>query len=123
MKYQLKKYNFNYLVKKYNLELLKEEITFNDENIKEVKTIGWAVERTSLVLPWEGLCLIKALAAQRILIKYKLKGTIFMGVKKDSDKNKLEAHAWLKYNDIFLTGKAGHKDFTVVSKFTWNINE
>jgi len=121
MKYKLKKHNFNYLAKKYNLNILNEEITFDDENLKRIKAIGWAVERTSQILPWNGICLVKALAAYKLLKKYNHSGIIFMGVKKND--NNLEAHAWLKHNDMFLTGRVGHKEFTVVSKFTWNIND
>ncbi|XPV67691.1 MAG: lasso peptide biosynthesis B2 protein [Halarcobacter sp.] len=122
IKFQLKKYNFNTLAKKYNLILQKDDIIHKDIDIKKVKTIGWAVERSALLLPWDGLCLVKALAAQQLLKKQNLSGTIFMGVKKDKEGKELEAHAWLKYNDTFLTGRAGHKEFTVVSRFTWSIN-
>lgn len=125
-KYKLYKHDFNYLSKLYKLKQIQHEDIIKDNNsfnVKLIKTIGWAVERASLLLPWDGLCLVKALAAQRILLKNKKIAVIYLGVKKGKKSKDLEAHAWLKYNDIFLTGKAGHNQFTVVSKFTWDINE
>ena len=122
IKLLLKKYQFNDLVKRYSLHSANDEV-LECVDTPMMKKIGWAVERTSLILPWDGLCLVKALSAQRMLYKRKLHGTIYMGVKKASDTKELEAHAWLCCNSQFLTGRVGHKEFTVVSKFTWNIDE
>lgn len=114
-------HNFNYLAKKYSLHVTQKDESKADNPVM-AKKVGWAVERVSLLLPWEGLCLVKALSAQRMLVKRSLQGTIYMGVK-NSDAQQLKAHAWLKYNELFLTGRAGHEEFTVVSKLVWDIHE
>lgn len=120
IKFLIKKYSFNKLSKSYNLKLTKDE-NFKNKDIKKLKQITWAIERSSQLLPWDGLCLVKALTAHIMLKKRKLSAIIYMGVKKDSQTNELEAHAWVKANNQILTGKQGHKNFTVVSMFTWDI--
>ena len=31
----------------------------------------------------------------------------------------LEAHAWLKCGELFITGESGHERYAVVSTFSW----
>ena len=31
----------------------------------------------------------------------------------------LDAHAWLKCDEAFITGEAGHERYAVVSAFSW----
>lgn len=121
MKQKLKKHKFNDLVSIYSLQSTNSE-KYSKNNLKKIKKIGWAVERTSQVLPWYGLCLVKALASQRMLNKRNLTASIYMGVRKEKDGKTLEAHAWIKCDKSFITG---HHDgsFNTVSKFSWKVNE
>lgn len=67
-------------------------------------------------LPWKAKCLAQALAGKLLLRKFGLPGTIYLGIKKDS--GKLEAHAWLICGSQFISGKEGHKKFTVVQEIS-----
>ena len=120
--FELKIRSFNVLARRYALHTsLEESCVSTDADM--MRSIGWAVERVSRLLPVDGLCLVKALSAQRMLVKRKLKGVIYMGVKR-SDEQQMEAHAWLCCNCAknFLTGRSGHRQFTVVTKFTWDVD-
>lgn len=86
-------------------------------NEKMVYYVSAAVNRSSRYAPWRTRCLVDAITAKLLLQHYHIRSTLFLGVSKEG-KNSLIAHAWLKYNDIFITGKRGYQKFTVVSSFT-----
>ena len=91
-------------------------------DIQTVKTIGWAVRRLSERLPWESLCLVQAMSVQRMLVRRQIASILYLGVAKEGETNALKAHAWVKYSDFFIVGKAGHECFTIVSKLTWKVD-
>jgi hypothetical protein len=90
-----------------------------DENGKTrnecLQQIARAVRRASRHVPWETRCLVKAIAAKRMLSRRKINCTIYLGVAKDNDR--LIAHAWLTSGDIIITGKNSGKHYSVVSIF------
>lgn len=55
------------------------------------------------------------LNSAKLLRKKGIESTICLGCKIIN--NKLEAHAWLRYGEIYITGVDG-KDFTQVVKFS-----
>ena len=63
-------------------------------------------------LPWKAKCLAQALTGKLLLRRLGLPGTIYLGIKKEA--GKLEAHAWLMCGNQFISGKEGHKKFTIV---------
>jgi hypothetical protein len=84
--------------------------------------VGWAVQAASRYTPWSNTCLVQVLAAQRMLRERGIAGAIYIGaVPGDGSSGSvgLEAHAWLKCGDLFVTGEAGHTRYTVVSSFSW----
>lgn len=81
----------------------------SDEKILIVRK---ALLRGVKYLPWDGKCLVQALAGKMLLRKFKMPGTIYLGVAKNT--GKMEAHAWLMCGNHFISGKEGHKNFTVV---------
>lgn len=97
----------------------REESTeqINDTEMAKIKKIMWAVSIVSKHTPWESKCLVKALTAQRILAKYKISSTLFLGVAKDKE-NKLIAHAWLKTGSEIVTGNEDLGMFTEVARFS-----
>ena len=120
IKVQLKTSSFNGLVKRYDMQMTQAERHGQCNDIKTLKTIGWAIERMSLTVPWKSVCLDKALAAQRMLSSRKIDGILYLGVaKKDDQSTGLKAHAWVRCGEQFITGRAGHEEFTIVSCFTW----
>ena len=81
--------------------------------------IGQAIRSAANYTPWESVCLPQAMAAQWMLKRRHIAGTLYLGVAKDETKpEKLAAHAWLRSGDVLLTGGAGHRQFTVVATFS-----
>lgn len=121
IKVLLKTNSFNSLAKHYGLEIAEEEEHKANTDRQTVKTVSWAIGRVSGIVPWNSVCLDQALTAQRMLSRRGLTGLLYLGVAKDEKKEDagLKAHAWVRCNGEFITGRAGHEAFTVVSCFGW----
>ena len=65
---------------------------------------------------WESQCLVKALAAMKMLEKRKVDSTLYLGTARDED-GKMVAHAWLRSGSFYVTGSEGMERYTVVGKF------
>ena len=87
------------------------------------RSIGWAVRTAASFTPWKSTCLVQVLAAQSMLQKQGIAGVFYLGVTNDGveqDSSGFLAHAWLMCNDEFITGEAGHEQYTVISSFSWS---
>ncbi|MBO0958862.1 lasso peptide biosynthesis B2 protein [Neobacillus sp. MM2021_6] len=95
-----------------------KETTFDmDEgNRKLIRNVSQAVNIMSRYTIWESMCLVKAIAAMKMLEKRKIESTIYFGTSKDEN-GKLIAHAWLRSGPLFITGAEVMDQFVVVSKF------
>lgn len=112
--------SFNSLAKRYGMQTSRLDRYGQCNDTKTLKIIQWAIERMSLAVPWNSVCLDKALTAQRMLSRRKIDGILYLGVaKKDTQSNELKAHAWVRVDEYFIIGGVGHKEFTVVSRFIW----
>lgn len=80
------------------------------------KQIGWAVGAVGNRLPWQGTCLIQAMAARQMLRRRSISNVLYFGVKKNKI-SLLDAHAWLSVGNHIVTGKRGHQQFSVLSIF------
>ncbi len=80
-----------------------------------LKQIARAVGRASRHVPWKTRCLVKAIAAKRMLRHRKIECTVYLGVAREN--GRMIAHAWLKSGNIILTGEKAKKNYTVVSLF------
>jgi hypothetical protein len=91
----------------------------NPSDIGYARMIGQAVCAAANYTLWKSVCLSQAVAAQWMLKRRNIAGTLYLGVAKD-EANPLEftAHAWLRCGNLILTGRDGHRRFTVVSKFS-----
>jgi len=105
------------ILKKY-IGKYDEESSFNIDsiNIDIIEKISWAVTKLSIYTPWDSKCFVQALTAQRLLYDKGLESTLYFGVSKSLDKGILEAHAWIRCGNIYVTGGNGEK-FCIVAKF------
>ena len=71
---------------------------------------------------WESQCLVKAIAAMKMLERRQIESTLYLGTAKD-EKGKLIAHAWLRSGPFYITGAEVMEKFTVVSKFAKRIGK
>jgi hypothetical protein len=90
------------------------EININDYRI--IKRIGWAVNTVSELTPWDSKCLVQAMAAQRMLKSRKVCSTLYLGVNKDGSSG-MQAHAWLRCGQLYVTGGYNKNEFKEVAKF------
>lgn len=77
--------------------------------------VDWVCNR----VPWQSMCLVRALTAKKMLNDKGYPCTLYMGVKKDENGAML-AHAWLRCGESYITGGNGN-GYTVTGKFadTW----
>ncbi|MCK5168260.1 MAG: lasso peptide biosynthesis B2 protein, partial [Bacteroidales bacterium] len=75
------------------------------------------IRRWKRYLPWKVKCFEEAIAAKKVLEKYKISSTLYMGVDKNAEKE-LIAHAWLKVGNEIIIGKKGHEKFVVVGFYS-----
>ena len=84
--------------------------------------LGWAVRTAANFTPWESTCLVQVLAAQRLLQKRGIAGVFYLGATNTGAGDEapgFQAHAWLKCDGEFITGESGHRNYTVISSFSW----
>lgn len=98
------------------------------EALEQARRIGWAVRAASGYTPWRSSCLVQVLAAQRMLQQRLLPGAIYIGASLGEGAGAganpetnygLDAHAWLKCGEAFITGESGHQRYAVVTTFSW----
>jgi hypothetical protein len=87
---------------------------YHSEDIIHIRDLVLAVCRHT---PWDSKCLVQAVICKRLLKKRGFNSTLYLGVKTAFEKKKMEAHAWLKLDDLILTGAKRHRHFKVVSFF------
>lgn len=76
--------------------------------------VAYSVDKVCTKTKWESKCLVRALTAQRLLIKKGYHSTLYLGCGKDGEK--MVAHAWLRCGNFYVTGGNG-KEYAIVSKF------
>jgi hypothetical protein len=77
--------------------------------------IAWLILMISRYTPWRSNCLAQALAAKMMLQRRGICSTLYLGLKRST--NKLEAHAWLRLGEQIVTGGAVKHEFTKISSF------
>ena len=84
--------------------------------IRIAEEIGWAVGVLARRVPWDGRCLVQALAATGMLRRRGLEGTVSFGVCRGG-MTELDAHAWLRFGSYMVTGGPGHQRFNTFTTF------
>ncbi|MEW5552008.1 lasso peptide biosynthesis B2 protein [Peribacillus frigoritolerans] len=79
--------------------------------------VSRAINIMSRYTIWESQCLVKAMAAMKMLEKRKIDSTLYLGTAKDENGG-LIAHAWLRSGPFYITGAEVMDRFTVVSNFS-----
>ena len=99
-------------------EFKKEEVLEINSGEKElIQMLVKNIRRWKRFLPWKVKCFEEAIAAKKVLEKYKINSTLYMGVDKNTEKE-LIAHAWLKVGNEIIIGKKGYEKFSVVGFYT-----
>ncbi|HZH61909.1 MAG TPA: lasso peptide biosynthesis B2 protein, partial [Metabacillus sp.] len=85
-------------------------------NKKVLSSVSQAIHIMSRYTFWESQCLVKAIAAMKMLEKRNIESTLYLGTARD-ESGELIAHAWLRSGPYYITGSEGMEKFTVVGKF------
>ena len=72
--------------------------------------IPWAIERSTSILPGTYTCLVRALAAEVLLIRRGYPATVQLGV--DLSDDDFEAHAWVESEGEVIVGDVERARFT-----------
>lgn len=88
-----------------------------------------ALKRISIILhmasrhtPWQSKCLVRAIAAMKMLERRKLPSTLYLGTAKGAEGG-LIAHAWLRAGTYYVTGAEEMRKFTIVDHFAKGLHE
>jgi hypothetical protein len=91
--------------------------TATTEEIATAREVGWAVGVVARRVPWDGRCLAQALAATGMLRRRGLEGTVSFGVSQGKSAG-FDAHAWLRFGPLIVTGGPDHERFKAFTTFT-----
>jgi hypothetical protein len=86
------------------------------EQVLQAQTVGWAVRALARRLPWDARCLAQAVTGKWMLQRRGLPSTLYLGVDRGQEEW-LQAHAWLRCGDAFVTGEPQHERFKVIGAF------
>jgi hypothetical protein len=116
----LKSMPFSKVAPYLGMQIQETSLSLDDSNKKLLRQISEAVNLMSRFTLWESMCLVKAIAAMKMLERRKIESTIYLGTAKD-ETGKMIAHAWLRSGPYYITGAEGMERFTVVGKFAKKI--
>lgn len=84
---------------------------------QKIRRVTIAIARVKKVVPWNMECYTQALTAKILLQRYDISSLLLIGFRKD-DAGTLQGHAWLKYDDVYITGYAADiESYTVNGRF------
>ncbi|WP_160674396.1 lasso peptide biosynthesis B2 protein [Clostridium sp. C8-1-8] len=93
------------------------DIYIDEEQYAVIRKVITALNKAVRYTPWESMCLVQALVAQRMLKRRKIYSTLYLGVGKANEDNLL-AHAWLRCGKYIVTGAAEAANFKEVARFS-----
>lgn len=105
---------FSPLLGEYNKVL---EFNLKDDQKEIIIKLSRNIRRLKKRIPWKVKCFEEAITAKKVLEKYNVKTTIYLGVARNKEE-KLIAHAWLKSGDLFISGKKGYEKFALVGFYS-----
>lgn len=79
----------------------------------KIALVKRSIRRIKRFLPWKIKCFEEAITAKKVLERYEIKSTLYLGVDKNESKQ-LIAHAWLRNGDYNITGGNISTKFKVV---------
>jgi len=94
------------------------------EQLQTAWRIGRITDLVARYTPWESKCLVQAIMVRALLGYYNIPYVMHLGVTKSMAQESgveggsiLKAHAWLSVGPWIVTGRDGHRAFTIVSTF------
>lgn len=98
------------------LETLNLEPGTLNNRLETIKLVANVTNGLALRTPWKSTCLVKALAASKMLSKRHIPHSIHFGMKKN-DSGNYEAHAWVSAGGRVLIGGENVEEYKEVGRF------
>ena len=109
---------FRWIARSLGKQMAESSTALSAAHLQQAWIVGQAIRSAAKLTPWESVCLSQAVAAQWMLKRRRIPATLYLGVAKDKARRKgLSAHAWLRCGKVILTGRAGHRQFAVITTF------
>ena len=105
---------FSYLLGDFKKEI---NIDLDSKQLELILVLKKNIRRIKRILPWKVKCFEEAIAAKKVLEKYNISSTLYLGVDKNKEKE-LIAHAWLKVGKDVIIGEKGFDKFVVVGLYS-----
>lgn len=112
----LKWRRFSEIAPKLGEQMVETSYELNKNEIQIIKNVSHSIHIMSKYTLWESQCLVKAIAAMKMLERRKIDSTLYLGTARELD-GKLIAHAWLRSGAFYVSGAEEMKRFTMVSMF------
>lgn len=80
------------------------------------RKVSKAVHAMSRITWWESQCMVKAVAAMKMLQRRGIASTLYLGSGRD-ETGKMIAHAWLRSGSYYVTGNERLERYAVVAVF------
>ncbi|MFB5267894.1 lasso peptide biosynthesis B2 protein [Paenibacillus enshidis] len=112
----LKSLPFSRVAPALGASMLETSYTHDPYHEPALRAVSFAVRTMSRHTLWESTCLVKAIAAMKMLERRGIESTLYMGTAKDRS-GKMIAHAWVRSGSLYITGFEEMEKFTVVGKF------
>ena len=122
MRLAIKMVRFERLVRGLNQHKTKDWIALLPmAAMNEALLISRTLHKAANNTPWESACLVRALAARKMLQQRNIPGIIFLGVRKEeTGTGAMQAHAWTVAGESLITGGAEHDTYQVISLYSWD---
>lgn len=112
----LKLFPFSKVAPNLGVQMAETSWSHPGEDERMIRRVARAVRTMSRYTWWESKCLVRAIAAMKMLRRRGIDSTLYLGTAKDKS-GQLVAHAWLRSGPYYLTGAEEMEQFTVVGKF------
>ncbi|OCT11548.1 stage V sporulation protein S [Paenibacillus pectinilyticus] len=112
----LKSIRFTKVIDMFGLQMDETSISPLHIDRRKVSSVASAIQTMSRYTPWDSKCLVRALAAMKMLERRKIDSTLYLGTAKD-ETGSMIAHAWLRSGPYYVSGAEEMKRFTVVGTF------
>ncbi|MBX6424740.1 MAG: lasso peptide biosynthesis B2 protein [Variibacter sp.] len=88
------------------------------EDREEPQLVAWAVAQAARLLPWDAVCLPRAMAAKWMLARRNVASTLCVGIRRTAaTEGGAELHAWLSVAGRALVGGEIADQFTVIARY------
>jgi len=91
--------------------------TANPQTIATRKEVKRALELCNKYAPWPTECYTLSLTGKLLLQRRHIDSTLYIGFRKD-EYNAYKGHAWLRANDMYISGYKESVGFTIHSLFS-----